>query len=34
MAITENYRRQVDLLLRTIPFIAKESASLLKAAPP
>ena len=30
MAFTENYRRQVDLLLRTIPFIAKEKCFALK----
>ncbi len=30
MALNENYRRQVDLLLRTIPFIAKEKCFALK----
>lgn len=30
MAFTENYRRQVDLLLRTVPFIAKEKCFALK----
>lgn len=30
MALTENYRRQVDLLLRTVPFIAKEKCFALK----
>ena len=30
MAFTESYRRQVDLLLRTVPFIAKEKCFALK----
>lgn len=30
MAIAENFRRQVDLLLRTVPFIAKETCFALK----
>ncbi|MGD9924844.1 MAG: nucleotidyl transferase AbiEii/AbiGii toxin family protein [Hyphomicrobiaceae bacterium] len=30
MALTENYRRQVDLLLRTIPHVAKEKCFALK----
>ncbi len=30
MAFTESYRRQVDLLLRTVPFIAKEKCCALK----
>lgn len=30
MALAENYRRQVDLLLRTVPFIAKEKCFALK----
>ena len=34
MAITENDRRQVDLLLRTIPFIAKETCSAMKGGTP
>jgi predicted nucleotidyltransferase component of viral defense system len=30
MAFSENYRRQVDLLLRTVPFIAREKCFALK----
>jgi hypothetical protein len=30
MAFTDVYRRQVDLLLRTIPFIAEETCFALK----
>ena len=30
MALAENFRRQVDLLLRTVPFIAKETCFALK----
>lgn len=30
MAFTENYRRQIGLLLRAIPFIAKEKCFALK----
>jgi predicted nucleotidyltransferase component of viral defense system len=30
MAFTENYRRQVELLLRTVPFIAMEKCFALK----
>jgi hypothetical protein len=30
MAFTDNYRRQVDLLLRTVPAIAKEGCFALK----